>query len=107
MKTFSLLAVAAIFSTGVFAQQSPSTGITDKKQDMKDVRTDIRDVRKDKKERMADVKSGNKQGAIAETKDIKADKQDIRKDAKDLKADGVKHPIRRARRQIHHAKLVH
>ena len=37
----------------------------------------------------------------AETKDIKADKKNIAGDTKDLKNDGVKHPVKRAHRQIH------
>lgn len=102
MKTITVLLLATIFTTGVHAQQAP---ITDKKQDAKEIRADINDVRKDKKERITDLKNGDKNDAKNETKDIKADKKDIRKDAKDLKADGVKHPVRKAKHQIHHHKM--
>src|SRR5215831_17801479 len=100
MKKLVFLAIAAMLSIGAFAQ-TPTTSSSDKKQDMKDLRKDIKDVRKDKKERKEDLKEGDKAGAKEETKDIRADKKDIKADAKDLKKDGVKHPIRRAKRQIH------
>ena len=37
---------------------------------------------------------------VALSKDIKADKKDIASDAKTLKSEGVKHPVKRAERQI-------
>ena len=101
MKKIAMFAVAALFSAVSFAQTStPPTVNPDKKQDMKDLRKDVKDVRKDEKQRREELKEGDKAGAKQITKEIKKDKRDIHHDARDLKEDGVKHPIRRADRQI-------
>ena len=99
MKKLLMAAFFTAVTMGAFAQTATPAN-ADKKQDMKDVRHDIRDVNKDKKLRNADLKAGDKVAARAETKDINADKKDIKGDAKDLRHDGVKHPIKRAHRQI-------
>jgi len=101
MKKLFLLSFAAILTCGAFAQTTtPTTTSVDKKQDMKDLRTDIRDKRQDKRQRRKDLAAGNKLAAKSMTQDIKAENKDIKADSKDLKADGVKHPVKRADRQI-------
>lgn len=98
MKKIILTLLVAMFAAGAFAQTT--TPQTDKKQDMKDLRKDDRDLRHDKRLRNYEAKHGDKAEAKAETKDIKKDKKDMTGDVKDLKADGVKHPMKRANRQI-------
>ncbi|MEO8862178.1 MAG: hypothetical protein ABI358_12180 [Ginsengibacter sp.] len=105
MKKVILTLFVGLLTAGAFAQTT--TPATDKQKDMKDLKTDVRDVRHDKRERAADRKNGNVAEAKAETKDIKSDKMDMKGDVKDLKKDGVKHPVKRADRQIHHANMRH
>jgi hypothetical protein len=94
MKKLLIVLLCAGIASGIHAQDST------KKAGMKDLRKDIRDVKKDKTARAADLKAGDKTAAAAETQDIKSDKKDIASDAKSLKAQGVKHPVKRAERQI-------
>ena len=90
-----------VFSTlSVFAMSQTS----EKKVEMKDVRKDLKEIKKEKKERNADLKAGKIADAVKDTKEIKKDKKDVAKDAKDLKKEGVKHPIKRAEKQIRRAK---
>lgn len=107
MKKITLTLLIAFLTAGVFAQTT--TPSSDKKQDMKDMRKDIKDVRHDKAVRNRELKNGHPIAAKNETKDIRADKKDIHSDAKDLKQDGVKHPVKRAKRQIHrqHVEMKH
>lgn len=107
MKKVTLtLLIAMFFAIGAFAQTTtPKT--TDKKQDMKDLRKDDREVRHDKRLRNYELKHGDKAEAKAETKDIQADKKDMAGDVKDLKKDGVKHPLKRANKQIHRQNMHH
>jgi hypothetical protein len=97
MKKLVSLSIAVFFTVAAFSQQTPNA---DKKQDMKDLRKDIKDVRSDKRDRKQDIRTGHYGDARRDTKDIRADKRDIRSDRRDLKEDGVKHPVRRADRQI-------
>ncbi len=97
MKKSFLLGLFALGSTVMFAQTTPSQ----KAQDMKEVRTDVRDLKKDEIARRADIKAGDKTAAQDVTPQIKADKKELAVDAKQAKADGVKHPVKRAKRQIH------
>jgi hypothetical protein len=105
MKKTILTLFVGLLTAGAFAQTT--TPATDKQKDMKDLKSDVRDVRHDKKERAADRKNGDVADAKAETKDIKADKKDMKGDVKDLKEDGVKHPLKKADRQIHHTNVHH
>ncbi len=105
MKKLTIAVAAVLLSIGAFAQtttpQTTTSAQTDKKQDMKDMRKDVKDVRHDKRLRHYEVKHGDKAAAKKETKDIRSDKKEFKGDAKDLRKDGVKHPIKRADRQIH------
>jgi hypothetical protein len=100
MKKVFFLLIGATLTIGAMAQDST------RKAGMKDLRKDIRDKRADKVARAADIKAGDKTAAKAETADIKADKKDIQGDKKTLQSEGVKHPIRRADRQIRKAKAA-
>lgn len=106
MKKAILTLFVGLLTAGAFAQTTTQAN-TDKKKDMKDLRKDVRDVRQDKRQRTYDLKHGDKALAKAETKDVKADKKDIKGDAKDLKKDGVKHPLKRADKQIHRQNMHH
>ena len=98
MKKLSLSIATMMFAMMLFAQdaQNPQTA-----KQMTDLRKDIKDVRKDKVKRNMALRQGNKEEVKELNKGIKQDKQDIKDDAKNLKAEGVKHPIKRAERQIH------
>jgi hypothetical protein len=100
MKKVTLFFLATLFAFAAFAQTSATPQQQDNKQGMKDLRKDTRDIRHDKRVRKYDVNHGKKMKAMKATKDIKADKKDRRGDVKDLKTDGVKHPQKRADRQI-------
>ena len=107
MKKVLFIAVATMFSTVMFAQTTATTATVanpQTKADMKDLRTDIKDKRQDKEQRAADLKSGNTVAAKDMTKAVKTENRDIKTDKSEAKADGVKHPIRRADRQIHRAR---
>ena len=100
MKKLVFIAIA-LFLTGAAFSQTTTPPITDKKNDMKDIRHDIRDVRKDERQRREELREGDKREAKQLTRDIRKDKKDIAGDRRDLRQDGVKHPIRRADRQIY------
>ena len=101
MKKLTLTVLTGMLAMGAFAQTTATTAQTDKTQGMKDVRKDTRDIRHDKGIRHYEMKHGDKAEAKAETRDIKADKKDRAADAKNLKKDGIKHPVKRADKQIH------
>jgi Ni/Co efflux regulator RcnB len=106
MKKVIFTLLVAMLTAGAFAQTAtPAT--TDKQKDMKDLRKDVRDTRHDKRLKAYELKHGDKTEAKAETKDIKADKKDTKAEVKDLKEDGVKHPLKRADRQIHRQNVRH
>jgi|GEM_PF-6796395 len=94
MKKLFLLAFAAIMSTALFAQTTPT-----KKEERKDLRNDVKDIKQDKKELKTDRKNGDKNAAKLERQDIKADRKDMKQDSKDL---GIKHPVRHLRRHPRH-----
>lgn len=96
MKKILFVMLCAGLTFGAMAQDSA------RKAGMKDMRKDLKDINKDKKERAADLKAGNKTAAAAETKDIRSDKKDVAKDARKLKKEGIKHPVKRAQKQIKH-----
>lgn len=107
MKKIILASLSAlVFSLSAMAQTATPPA-SDKKEDMKELRKDIRDVHKDKAHRRHEIKEGDKASAKEITKDIRADKKDIREDANDLRADGVKHPVKKAEKQILRARRNH
>jgi hypothetical protein len=108
MKKVILTLFAGLLTAGTFAQTTtPTTASADKHKDMKDLRKDVRDERHDKKLKTYELKHHDKVEAKAEAKDIKGDKKDINGDVKDLKHDGVKHPLKRANKQIHRQHIHH
>lgn len=109
MKKVILTLTIALLTAGAFAQTTtPAKAVTtDEHKDMKHLRKDVRDERHDKKLRTYEATHHDKAEAKVETKDIKADKKDMAVDVKDLKQDGVKHPLKRAARQIHRQNIKH
>ncbi len=107
MKKMILASLTAlIFSLSAMAQTATPPA-SDKKEGMKELRKDLRNVHRDKAHRRHEIKEGDKANAKEITQDIRADKKDIREDAKDLRADGVKHPVKRAEKQILRARRNH
>ncbi len=104
MKKLLFVSIASfVFSMGAIAQ-STTPPASEKKAAMKDLRKDVRGVHKDKAVLKNEVKEGDKEAAKALKKDINSDRKDIKQDAKYLKADGVKHPVKRAARQMRRAR---
>lgn len=99
MKKVILTTLAGIFAVGVFAQST--TPQTPQKEQMKNLRQDTRDVRADKRAKNYDLNHGKYKAAKEENKNIRATNKGRSADIKDLKSDGVKHPQKRADRQIH------
>jgi hypothetical protein len=111
-KTVFLLASGLFFTVAAMAQTGATTSTTTTqnpavKSGMKDLRHDIRDERKDKRQRAEALENGNKARAKKLTKDIHSDQKDINQDKKQLQSEGVKHPIKRADRQIHRQNMAH
>ncbi len=101
MKKIIFVSAICFLGIGAFAQTTTPTTVDTKQQDMKDLRTDIRHKRQDEHQKSADVKDGNTVAAKSARHDIKVENKDIKTDANAARAKGVKHPIRRAHRQIH------
>ncbi|RTL48557.1 MAG: hypothetical protein EKK39_12375 [Sphingobacteriales bacterium] len=99
--------IAAMAQTGATATTSTTTQNPAVKSGMKDMRHDVRELRKDKRQRDEALENGNKAKANALGKDIRSDKKDINHDRKQLQSEGVKHPIKRADRQIHRQNMEH
>ena len=99
MKKVIFIVAGAMLTLTTMAQIT--TTPTKKQIDSKDIRKDIREKRSDKRQLKADIKDGDKAAAKGEVREIKADNKEIRQDAKTLKSEGVKHPFRRADKQIH------
>ena len=100
MKKSIILAAGLMLTIGAFAQTTPRQ--EDKKEDSKALRDDIKEKRKDNKEVAKDVTHLKLKEAKKEHREVVADKKAMHRDAKHLKKEhGVKHPIRRAKHQIH------
>lgn len=95
MKKLILVAFGIALTTISFAQTTP------KKEDEKHLRTDIRDKREDNHAVTKDVTHLNLKDAKVDHRYVKADKRAIHRNATRLKRRGVKHPIVRAKHQIH------
>ncbi len=103
MKKMILCTTTALFMTVCLNAQTVSTAnpvSPETKAGMKDLRKDLRDVKKDRHHLNGEIKEGDKAGARAIGRDIRKDKKDIHEDAAALKGQGVKHPIKRAERQL-------
>ena len=95
MKKVSLVILGALFATASFAQTAP------KKEEEKHLRTDIREKREENHEVSKDVSHLNFKAAKADHKDKVVEKKAMHRNAKRLKRRGVKHPIVKAKHQIH------
>lgn len=95
MKKLLLLLLGATLTTVSFAQTTP------KKQDERSLRTDIRDKREDNRVVTKDATHLKFKDAKEDHKFVKSDKKDIHRKATRLKRRGVRHPIVRAKHQIH------
>jgi hypothetical protein len=95
MKKALMFLLGTILTTLTFAQTTP------KKVEEKQLRTDIRDKRAENKEVTKDVAHLRLKDAKAEHRDVVADKKAIRHHSNQLKRRGVKHPVSRAKHQIH------
>ena len=95
MKKLLLLLLGATFTTVSFAQTTP------KKEDEQHLRTDIRDKRNDNHAVTRDMSHLKIKDAKEDHKFVKADKNDIHRRSTRLKERGVRHPVVRAKHQIH------
>lgn len=95
MKKTLFFILGAFLTTAAFAQTET------KKQDESHLRTDIREKKEEKHEVAKDVDHLNFKAAKADHKDVVTEKKAIHRHATRLKNRGVKHPINRAKHQIH------
>ena len=95
MKKLLLFLLGATLTTVSFAQTTP------KKEDEQHLRTDIRDKREDNQAVTKDVTHLKLKDAKEDHKFVKSDKKDIHRRTTILKRRGVKHPVVRAKHQIH------
>ncbi|MEN9684441.1 MAG: hypothetical protein RLZZ28_227 [Bacteroidota bacterium] len=107
MKTilFAVLTMG-VFSIGAGAQNNASLN-EEKNAEMKDLKKDIRDVHRDKAARKHELREGDKAEARKLNRDIREDKKDIKEDRRDLREEGVKHPEKRARKQLREQRRHH
>ena len=101
-KSIFVFAMALCISLSTNAQNAQISS-HEKKDDLKELRKNLRDLEKDK----FLVRKEFKEGDISEVKDLRkdinADRKEIKRDVRDLKAEGVKHPIKKVERQVHHS----
>ena len=95
MKKMYLLLFAITLTTASFAQTTP------KKAEEQHLRTDIRDKRHDNHVVTNDVSHLKLKDAHEDHKMVKSDKRAMHRNASKLKRRGVKHPIVKAKHQIH------
>ena len=95
MKKLLFLLLGAGLTTISFAQTTP------KKVEEKELRHDIREKREEKHEVGKDVTHLNIKKAKADHKDVVTEKKAERRHAAQLRRHGVKHPVSRAKHQIH------
>jgi len=95
MKKALMFLVGIILTTLSFAQTTP------KKVEEKQLRTDIRDKKQDKHVVTKDVAHLRLKDAKADHRNVVADNHSISHHSNQLKRRGVKHPISRAKHQIH------
>jgi hypothetical protein len=95
MKKLILMAFGIALTTISFAQTTP------KKEDEKHLRTDIRDKRQDNRAVTKDVTRLHLKDAKTDHQSVKSDKTAMHRNVTRLKTRGVKHPVVRAKHQIH------
>ncbi len=95
MKKSIFLILGIAITTASIAQTTP------KKEEEKHLRNDIREKREENHEVAKDVSHLKFKNARADHKDAMTEKKAMHRDASKLRRRGVKHPITRARHQIH------
>jgi hypothetical protein len=95
MKKLLFVILGATLTSISFAQTTP------KKVEEKQLRHDIRERREENHEVAKDVSHLNLKKAKADHKDVVTEKKAIRHHSAQLKRRGVKHPVSRAKHQIH------
>lgn len=95
MKKLLFILFGATLTTLTFAQTTP------KKVEEKELRHDIREKREEKHEVGKDVTHLKVKKAMADHKDVVTEKKAQNRHAAQLRRRGVKHPVSRAKHQIH------
>lgn len=95
MKKTLILILGVILTHISFAQTTP------KKVEEQQLRNDIRGKRAENKETVKDASHLKLKDAAADHKNAKIEAKAAKRHAKHLKKKGVKHPINRAKHQIH------
>jgi hypothetical protein len=100
MKKFVFLLITGVaLATGAIAQSS------DVKDDKKDLKNSIRDKQAEKKDTRKDVGHLKIKSAMKENKEVGQDRRTIHQQGKHLdKQHGVKHPIVKAKHEVHEEK---
>jgi hypothetical protein len=95
MKKALFLVLGVTLTTLSFAQTTP------KKVEEKQLRTDVRDKKQDNHAVTKDVSHLKLKDAKADHRNVVADNHAISRHSTQLKRRGVKHPVSRAKHQIH------
>jgi hypothetical protein len=95
MKKLSFVIMGLALTTISFAQTTP------KKTEEKQLRNDIREKHEENHEVAKDVAHLNIKKAKADHKDVVTEKKAMHHHSAQLKRRGVKHPVSRAKHQIH------
>lgn len=108
MKKMIMAVAALLISTAVFAQKPQPVN---KVKDMRVERHDIRKLHHDKTARNYAFKNHHKMAAHHFAKHVRADRKHLRKNSKALRHAGLRHPAKKAGRQVayvnHHIKKAH
>jgi hypothetical protein len=97
MKKFAFLIITGlVIGTGAMAQ--------DVKKDKKDIKNSVKDKKEDKKETRKDLAHLKIKSAMKENREVGRHRRNIHKQGEHLEAHGVKHPVAKAKHQVHEEK---
>ena len=101
MKRLFFILLGVVLTTGAMAQTAEKKAQMDKKKTEKQLEEAIEAKKDEKKEVGNDLKHLKIGEAVKDRKEVRADRRIIHRKAKHLKqAHGVKHPIRKAQKEV-------
>lgn len=99
MKKFAFLIITGlVIGTAAMAQSK------EVKNDKKAIKSSIKDKKEDKKETRKDLTHLRIKSAMKENREVGRHRRSIHKQGEHLEAHGVKHPIAKAKHQVHEEK---
>jgi hypothetical protein len=97
-KIVFLLITGLVLCTGAMAQSK------DVKQDKQELKNSIKDKKEDKKETRTDLTHLKIKSAMNKNKEVGRHRRSIHKQGEHLEAHGVKHPVLKAKHEVHEEK---